>query len=55
LNSRVLADGFVTVGGEIAEHRRHTQGQLVEGIRDEIRMLAEGFAHIGTKLDSLQR
>jgi hypothetical protein len=38
----------------LAENRRHTQ-ILFETLRDEIRILADGCATVGTKLDSLQR
>lgn len=38
----------------LAENRRHTQ-VLFEMLRDDIRILAEGFATVSTKLDSLQR
>jgi len=35
----------------IAENRRHTE-VLFESLRDDIRMLAEGFATLTAKLDS---
>jgi hypothetical protein len=38
----------------LAENRRHTDVQF-ESVRDDIRMLAEGFAAMSVKLDSLQR
>jgi hypothetical protein len=38
----------------IAQNRRHTE-VLIESVRDDIRILADGFAAISTKLDSLQR
>ena len=38
----------------LAENRRHTE-VLFESLRDDIRMLADGFAAMSTKLDSLQR
>jgi hypothetical protein len=38
----------------LAQNRRHTE-VLVESLRDDIRILADGFAAISTKLDSLQR
>ena len=38
----------------LAENRRHA-GVLFESLRDDIRVLAEGFATVSTKLDSLQR
>ena len=38
----------------LAENRRHTE-VLFESLRDNIRMLADGFAAMSTKLDSLQR
>src|SRR5260221_9101855 len=42
-----VRDGFV-------EARRHTDVQF-ESLRDDIRILADGFAHVSSKLDSLQR
>ncbi len=42
-----LRDGFV-------EARRHTE-VLFESLRDDIRILADGVAHVSAKLDSLQR
>jgi hypothetical protein len=39
----------------LAQNRRHTQVLVVEILRDDIRILAEGFATVTTKLDSLQR
>jgi hypothetical protein len=42
-----LREGF-------AENRRYTE-LLFESLRDDIRMLAEGYAAMSTKLDSLQR
>jgi hypothetical protein len=38
----------------LAESRRHTE-VLFESLRDDIRILAEGFAVLSTKLESLQR
>lgn len=38
----------------LARNRRHTE-VLFESLRDDIRMLADGFAIVSTKLDSLQR
>lgn len=38
----------------LAQNRRHTE-VLFESLRDDIRMLADGFAAVSTKLDSLQR
>ena len=38
----------------LAENRRHTE-VLFESLRDDIRILAEGFASVSLKLDSLQR
>jgi hypothetical protein len=38
----------------LAESRRHTE-VLFESLRDDIRILAEGFATVSLKLDSLQR
>jgi chaperonin cofactor prefoldin len=38
----------------LEERRRHTE-VLYESLRDDIRMLAEGFAMMSAKLDSLQR
>jgi hypothetical protein len=38
----------------LAQNRRHTE-VLFESLRDDIRILADGFAAISTKLDSLQR
>ena len=38
----------------LAENRRHTE-VLFETLRDDIRMLADGFAAMSTKLDSIQR
>jgi len=35
----------------LAENRRHTE-VLVEALRDDIRILAEGFATLSAKLDS---
>jgi hypothetical protein len=37
-----------------AENRRHTE-VLYESLRDDIRILADGFAAMSTKLDSLPR
>jgi hypothetical protein len=37
----------------LAENRRHA-GVLFESLRDDIRVLAEGFATVSSKLDSLQ-
>jgi hypothetical protein len=37
-----------------AKNRRYTD-VVLESLRDDIRILAEGFATISTKLDSLQR
>jgi hypothetical protein len=42
-----LRDGF-------AEARRHTE-VLFESLGDDIRILADGVAHVSAKLDSLQR
>ena len=38
----------------LAESRRHTE-VLFESLRDDIRIIAEGFATVSLKLDSLQR
>jgi len=38
----------------LAENRRHAQ-ILFESLRDDIRILADGFAHISAKIDSLRR
>jgi len=38
----------------LAENRRHAQ-VLFETLRDDIRILAEEFATVSMKLDSLQR
>jgi hypothetical protein len=38
----------------LGENRCHTQ-VLFESLRDDIRLLADGFAHVSAKLDSLQR
>ena len=38
----------------LAESRRQTE-VLFESLRDDIRILAEGFATVSLKLDSLQR
>src|SRR6266850_1279601 len=38
----------------LAENRRHTQ-VLFESLRDDIRILADGFAHISAKIDSQER
>ena len=38
----------------LAENRRHTH-ILFESLRDDIRILADGFAHISAKIDSLER
>jgi hypothetical protein len=38
----------------LEESKRHAQ-VLHESVRDDIRILAEGFAVISTKLDSLSR
>ena len=38
----------------LAQNRRHTE-VLFESLRDDIRILADGFAAVSTKLDSLQR
>jgi hypothetical protein len=38
----------------LAENRRHTE-VLFESLRDDIRMLAEGFATLTAKLDSDRR
>jgi hypothetical protein len=37
-----------------AESRRHTE-VLFESLRDDIRILAEGFAAVSAKLDALRR
>lgn len=39
---------------DLAEARRHTDVQF-ESVRDDIRMLADAFATMSVKLDSLQR
>jgi hypothetical protein len=49
-----MADFRVEVRSELAESRRHTD-VLFETLRDDIRILAEGFALLSTKIDSLQR
>ena len=49
-----LVGGLNSLAEGLAENRRHTEIQI-EGVRDDIRILAEGFAVISTKLDSLQR
>jgi hypothetical protein len=36
-----------------AENRRHTE-VLVESVRDDIRLVAEGVAHLAIKIDRLQ-
>ena len=38
----------------LAENQRHTDVQF-DSVRDDIRILAEGFAVISMKLDALQR
>jgi len=38
----------------LAENRRHTE-VLIESLRDDIRMLAEGFATLTARLDSGRR
>ena len=38
----------------LAENRRHAE-VLFESLRDDLRILAEGFATVSMKLDSLQR
>lgn len=38
----------------LAGNRRHTE-VLFQSLRDDIRILADGFAAMSTKLDSLQR
>jgi hypothetical protein len=38
----------------LAENRRHTQ-VLFESLRDDIRILADRFAHISAKIDSQER
>ncbi len=65
----MVREGFTSVRGELAsvrndlraetrdglaENRRHTE-VLFEILRDDIRILAEGFATVSLKLDSLQR
>ena len=37
----------------LAQNRRHSE-VLLETLRDDIRLLADGFAHVSAKLDSLQ-
>jgi hypothetical protein len=53
-----IRNGFADVRAEIRDgneaNRRYTD-VLVETLRDDIRILAEGFAAISIKLDSLQR
>jgi hypothetical protein len=57
-----MRDGFADMRSELRDefrngfeaNRRYTD-VLVEALRDDIRMLAEGFATIIVKLDSLQR
>ena len=60
-----VREGFASVGGGLddlraetreglAENRRHTE-VLFESLRDDIRILAEGFATVSLKLDSLHR
>jgi hypothetical protein len=44
----------VEVRSDLAENRRHSD-ILFETLRDDIRILAEGFAVLSTKIDSLQR
>jgi len=38
----------------LAENRRHTQ-VLFESLRDDIHILADGFAHLSAKIDSQER
>ena len=47
-------NGLASLTEGLAENRRHTEIQI-ESVRDDIRILAEGFAVISTKLDSLSR
>jgi len=50
----VRTDLRAEIRESLAENRRHTDVQF-ESVRDDIRMLAEAFATVSTKLDSLQR
>jgi hypothetical protein len=38
--------------GEIAENRRHSQ-MLFESLQDEMRIIADGLAHIAARIDRL--
>jgi hypothetical protein len=49
-----IADLRLEVRDGLAQNRRHTE-ILFETLRDDIRILAEGFAVLSTKIDSLQR
>jgi hypothetical protein len=53
-----LRDDFGSLRGEfragLAENRRHAE-VLFESLRDDIRMLAEGFATLTARLDSGRR
>jgi hypothetical protein len=53
-----LRDEFGSLRGEfragLAENRRHAE-VLFESLRDDIRMLAEGFATLTARLDSGRR
>jgi hypothetical protein len=53
-----LRDEFGSLRGEfragLAENRRHAE-VLFESLRDDIRMLAEGFATLTARLDSSRR
>jgi hypothetical protein len=42
------------IGDSLSESKRHAT-MLNEDVRDDIRMLAESFAAMSVKLDSLQR
>ena len=53
-SSSLRADVRAELREGFAESRRHTD-VLFESLRDDIRMLADGFAAVSTKLDSLQR
>ena len=45
---------FDTMDARFAESRRHTE-VLFESLRDDIRMLAEGYAALTARLDSGRR
>jgi hypothetical protein len=49
-----LAQSRTELSEGLAESRRHAE-VLFESLRDDIRILAEGFAVVSAKLDALRR